>query len=210
MKTINVRHVMSQDDMLASAWVRTLSFAPQIQYYKPLVREEYRQLKNQLDVSSQKIEGNITEQYISMLAECDEDQVLHQEKREYQNLKLDNSKIAVGTFDIVLTRALDGEVLLGNCRSIGYIANYCVVSFARRKGIASLLINEARRLACLFGAEALFVHVKADNLASLSLFQKNNFVMENDLVHSEKVAPIFAETGHAVNIILFRDNQLWQ
>eukprot|EP01024_Parvocaulis_polyphysoides_P034133 TRINITY_DN30218_c1_g1_i4.p1 TRINITY_DN30218_c1_g1~~TRINITY_DN30218_c1_g1_i4.p1 ORF type:complete len:254 (-),score=27.68 TRINITY_DN30218_c1_g1_i4:336-986(-) len=216
MKSVNVRYVTSDRDMLACGWLRALSFAPTIPtYQKAIAKQEYFQIKNQLNPQNKKEKSSdYREEYISILAECEENQLNEQlgiVEDEYENLRLENQKIALGTFDIVLTRALNREKLLGNCSSIGYLANYCVVSFARRQGVASLLIGEARRLACLFGAEALFVHVKANNNPSISLFQKNQFIAQEEPETPEKlIVPLFQESGDPNQVILFRDGLLWQ
>lgn len=68
--------------------------------------------------------------------------------------------VLVGTLDVVLTRALPGEALIGQVKHAAYLANVCCSNAARRRGVAGQLITAARDAACSFGMPPYTVKYK--------------------------------------------------
>ena len=57
----------------------------------------------------------------------------------------------VGPLDLHAVRALEGEVLIGDCRNAAYLANVCSAPGARRRGVGAALLGAARALAREWG-----------------------------------------------------------
>ena len=57
-----------------------------------------------------------------------------------------------------------------------YLQRLAVVPAARRRGVASTLVNDALRWAVELGAHDVFVNTDVDNAAALSLYRQWGFV----------------------------------
>jgi ribosomal-protein-alanine N-acetyltransferase len=55
------------------------------------------------------------------------------------------------------------------------ILTFCVAPLARRKGLGTLLLNEAAAMARQKKANRLFLEVAADNVAAITLYEKAGF-----------------------------------
>ena len=92
----------------------------------------------------------------------------------------DTWQAAVGTLDIHYTRALPGEVLIASCTNAAYLANVCTAQAARRRGVGEAMVEEARKIARSWGAQALLVHTMAVNEIALDFYQRNGFIIEKE------------------------------
>ncbi|XP_043719515.1 uncharacterized protein LOC122667322 [Telopea speciosissima] len=98
-------------------------------------------------------------------------------------------KSVVGTLDLSIQHMLQGEEYPGelmkapifHCfnrtrpRMYGYLANLCVAKSARRRGIASKMLQFAIESAKSDSVEQVFVHVHKDNIPAKELYQKMGF-----------------------------------
>ncbi|XP_057479921.1 GCN5-related N-acetyltransferase 6, chloroplastic-like isoform X4 [Actinidia eriantha] len=113
-----------------------------------------------------------------------------QVKKEEKNIRRTVLNSVVGTLDLSIRQFLRGETYPGEIKrpwailashepydtyKYAYVANVCVLKFARRKGIALNMLYLATDVASLAGMKQLFVHVNADNLPALELYKKTGF-----------------------------------
>lgn len=94
----------------------------------------------------------------------------------------------------------NGEILgyLGLWKSLeeADITNVAVKEAARRRGVADLLLQEAKKLACECKITALTLEVRASNVAAIHLYEKHGF-------HSVGVRPNFYEKPREDAIIMW-------
>ena len=69
-----------------------------------------------------------------------------------------------------------GYHLTGVTDDTAYLQRLAVVPAARRRGVASTLVNDALRWAVELGAHDVFVNTDVDNVAALSLYRQWGFV----------------------------------
>ncbi|XP_042478389.1 uncharacterized protein LOC122059583 [Macadamia integrifolia] len=110
-------------------------------------------------------------------------------KKAEKNQQCTILKSVVGTLDLSIQHLLQGEEYPGefmkapifHCfnrtrpRMYGYLANLCVAKSARRRGIASKMLQFAIESAKSDGVEQVFVHVHKDNKPANELYQKMGF-----------------------------------
>ncbi|PSR90098.1 Acyl-CoA N-acyltransferase protein [Actinidia chinensis var. chinensis] len=111
-------------------------------------------------------------------------------KKEEKNIRRTVLNSVVGTLDLSIRQFLRGETYPGEIKrpsaileshephdthKYAYVANVCVLKFARRKGIALNMLYLATDVASLAGMKQLFVHVNADNLPAQELYKKTGF-----------------------------------
>ncbi|KAJ4950530.1 hypothetical protein NE237_027362 [Protea cynaroides] len=108
-------------------------------------------------------------------------------KKAERNEKQTILKSVVGTLDLTIQYLVQGEEYPGehkktpifNCskrtRPYIYVANLCVPKSARRRGIASKMLQFAVESAKSDGVEQVFVHVNKDNMSAKELYQKMGF-----------------------------------
>lgn len=76
------------------------------------------------------------------------------------------------------------------------ITNIAVKESARRRGVAGLLLQEAKRLTTESGVTALTLEVRAGNLAAIRLYEKHGF-------HSVGIRPGFYENPKEDAVIMW-------
>ncbi|CAK9861723.1 unnamed protein product [Sphagnum jensenii] len=102
----------------------------------------------------------------------------------------------VGTLDVSLRQVSQAEAFLGSTPDVvvvplginmqqpqnyGYIANLCVHKSARRRGIASALLQVAMKVIQNWGLCEVYVHVNATNKPAQALYTKKGFqVLEEE------------------------------
>ncbi|XP_047972301.1 uncharacterized protein LOC125215048 isoform X2 [Salvia hispanica] len=110
-------------------------------------------------------------------------------KNENGEVKPSIPKSVAGSLDLSIQHLSHGETfpgewlkhpllcLLDTKPSIryGYIANLCIAKYARRQGVASVIIDYAISVAKSNGAEKVFVHVHRHNKPARNLYQKIGF-----------------------------------
>lgn len=104
---------------------------------------------------------------------------------------------------IYLSAEENGEILgyLGLWKSMeeADITNVAVKSRARRRGVAGLLLQEAKNLARKDGVTALTLEVRSGNVAALCLYEKHGF-------HSVGVRPGFYDKPKEDAVIMWAEN----
>mmetsp|Transcript_5731 Transcript_5731/g.16397 ORF Transcript_5731/g.16397 Transcript_5731/m.16397 type:complete len:484 (-) Transcript_5731:949-2400(-) len=125
-------------------------------------------------------------------------------------------QLVVGTLDINVGPRISSEELAGELPARGarmgraYLTNVCVALGARRRGVAKLLIEEAKRIAAVEGVQWLYVHARSRNPAALALYTRHcGFITERRETEAEAKAlsrpprvlmrfPLSASQGTAV------------
>lgn len=72
---------------------------------------------------------------------------------------------------------IEGYVLFSNIFDEGEILRIAVSPLSRRKGYATLLMNEVFRLGAQLNVEHWFLEVRADNAGAIKLYEKIGFVV---------------------------------
>lgn len=93
--------------------------------------------------------------------------------------------VAIGTLDIQVHKGTKGvkdyfPVEQENTLEQAYIFNVCVVKEARRIGVAKALMVAALKVAKQMELQILFVHVEADNVNALALYNSLGYAVEEE------------------------------
>lgn len=72
---------------------------------------------------------------------------------------------------------IEGYALFSNIFDEGEVLRVAVSPLSRRKGYASLLMNEVFRLGISLNVEHWFLEVRADNTAAIKLYEKYGFLV---------------------------------
>ncbi|KAK9844592.1 hypothetical protein WJX74_004391 [Apatococcus lobatus] len=90
------------------------------------------------------------------------------------------SEAVVGTLDLYSAHAPPGQVLIGNSRQAAYLGNVCSCEAVRRQGVGSALLRTATAYARTWGADNLYVHIKAVNTSAEEFYRRFGFVKEKE------------------------------
>ncbi|KAK9864640.1 hypothetical protein WJX84_007388 [Apatococcus fuscideae] len=90
------------------------------------------------------------------------------------------SEAVVGTLDVFGAQAPAGQVLIGNSKRAAYLANVCSSNLLRRQGVGSALLRSAIALGRDWGAEDLYVHIKAVNTSAEEFYCQFGFSKEKE------------------------------
>ena len=107
-------------------------------------------------------------------------------------LVLPAGDVAVGCVDLNVGASIPSELLVGRLPADGagggraYLSNVAVADFARRRGVATRLVDAAAEAARGAGVRHLYVHVEARNGAGVALYQGLGFAVES--AEAERVA----------------------
>ncbi|XP_024541192.1 uncharacterized protein LOC9648199 isoform X2 [Selaginella moellendorffii] len=99
--------------------------------------------------------------------------------------------LVVGTLDVNRGRLIPGEISGSRPKDSdpaykrAYISNFCVAQEARRKGVGTALVREAKRTAREWGVSDLYVHVVTSNEPAFKLYTKSGFVFEAEETPAE-------------------------
>lgn len=94
--------------------------------------------------------------------------------------------VLVGSLDLNQGKILPGEIVgnkpegLNADRERGYLSNVCVAPLMRQRGIGVALLQQAQKIAQLWGITSLYVHVVATNEAAVKLYNKGGFLLEKE------------------------------
>ncbi|GMH34092.1 hypothetical protein BSKO_01926 [Bryopsis sp. KO-2023] len=217
-----VRSAQSDEELEAAAWLRAKAFyaypeerkfAGQL-HQSMKAREEFDLLKiwslekrlERLRDPRECVVAVVPLSLVSATTEVDrnaiEDFIVVTEESGEESL-------IIGTLDVVVAKAVDGQVLIGNTYCPAYLANVCVGDVVRRCGVGHLLIDAARRFAKDHDSDGLFVHIMAANEVGRKFYESCGFVV--DKIESTNEANI---RGHCLDGIpgggktmLLRDDQ---
>ncbi|CAD7697814.1 unnamed protein product [Ostreobium quekettii] len=169
-------------ELEASAWLRAVSF-----YVHPEERKFSGQLQRLVKAQEEfqlLKERNVQREFgvgqdigICLVA------VLAEDGAHGEDTKLlidDGRMVVLGTLDVVVARALQGQALIGNAHSAAYLANVCVSSSARRRGVGQKLVDEAVQIAQKEGVDCVYVHIYASNTIGRRFYESCGFVVEQE------------------------------
>ncbi|KAK9861686.1 hypothetical protein WJX84_002194 [Apatococcus fuscideae] len=157
---VAVRPAKGPEELQAAAVLRALSF-----YAYPPERAYAGQIHQQMQADS---EFNAL---IEMTSE---------ELRQLDNRLRIGSEAVVGTLDLYSAHAPPGQVLIGNSRQAAYLGNVCSCEAVRRQGVGSALLRTATAYARTWGADNLYVHIKAVNTSAEEFYRRFGFVKEKE------------------------------
>lgn len=99
----------------------------------------------------------------------------------------ESTLMAIGTLDIHVGESLPGENLQGAYPQgdrpglqRGYIFNLCVSNVARRRGVASAMMETAASMAQKMGLKVLYIHVATDNPSAAALYEAMGYIVEQE------------------------------
>eukprot|EP00892_Ulva_mutabilis_P007501 jgi/Ulvmu1/5122/UM021_0139.1 len=98
-----------------------------------------------------------------------------------QHLMLPGTRqVVVGTLDVVVAAAVEGQFLRGHDRDAAYMINVCVADIARRRGVGKQLVQAALTAAASLGSKTLYVHLMAVNEVGRALYESMGFTLEQE------------------------------
>lgn len=74
-----------------------------------------------------------------------------------------SGQVVIGTLDVVVTSAIEGEYLRGHDRDAAYMINVCVADVARRRGVGKQLVRAAVQAASSLGAQHASINISVSS-----------------------------------------------
>eukprot|EP00887_Chlorella_sp_A99_P000250 scaffold13.g250.t1 len=182
----------ADDELEAAAWLRAMSFyayPPERKFageiHQLMVQEEEYQLLKAARMARRLAElqaardggGLPRERSACLVALSAEAGVL---AATDARLVVEGRGAVVGTLDLHAVRALDGQVLIGDCTNAAYLGNVCTNPAARRRGVGQALIAAVRGLAREWEVQELYVHTLAVNEIGRRFYDGVGFVLEKE------------------------------
>eukprot|EP00873_Tetraselmis_striata_P017603 jgi/Tetstr1/437867/TSEL_026507.t1 len=184
---VDIRAVRDDKELWAAAWLRAVAFAPPdtpMDMLTVTAKEDYQALRGlqtsrTLGTAFTGASGGVGKQQVDSiiaLAPASRLQGIDASMLIGNDL---SRKAVVGTMDVVAMITATEDQPLQDCgvvlpamrlEPVAYMANLCVHPSARRQAIGAQLIDYARCLAVLWGAEVLLVEVEARNAQGLGLY----------------------------------------
>lgn len=172
-----VRRAVSDEELLACAWLRSISFyvyPPDrmfagLLHQQNMAKEEFQALRTVRDDAQP---DDPADDRATCLIAVSSSTSCPDAPAE---LILQSGDIVVGSLDLCNVKAVAGEVLIGDSTNVAYLANVCVAEAARRCRVGCTLLDHARDVAQQWGVDDLMVHIMAANKSALNFYERNGF-----------------------------------
>lgn len=122
----------------------------------------------------------IVHPWIRRLSQADVDRVLEIELSAYphpwtRGIFTDCIRVGYDCWGLQLQDRLEGYTILTHAAGESHLLNLCIAPDCQRRGLGSILLNHAIRLAREAACEQMFLEVRPSNPAGIALYRRNGF-----------------------------------